>query len=423
MIPATCRRGQRRGAVTPLMALLIIPLLGMVAFSVDIAYIVETNLELQNAADAAALAAAEQLETYYVQYYQPSADQTTVLGNAQTQANLFAQNYAGYHKVGNCGSVVLDTTNDVVLGYQDAVVPFTSIVPVGTFPNTVQVTLRLDGGNNTNPQLALFFGPVLGLSQMTVTATARATIYNGNASDFSAAGDGGLLPATLDQEIWQQFLLTGQGNLPDFSYTVATSPAPSSAPSPALPGKPQILVFPDPNGRPGGWNLLSLDSSSNGNNDYKQWFSTGLRSQDLTALHSGGQLPLPAQPSNPDSATYYWKGSPGLRGNSEPFPDAGSVRILPLYRHVPVDQSGAGNYVANDKNQGPWDGSSGRGQNAWFNIVQFVSVVITDNSSGLNVQPAALSDPNVILTNVGAAGKPASADQLKTFFAAPKLTY
>jgi len=65
------RHGKRRGAVAPLTALLLIPILGMVFFSVDIGYIALTSMELQNAADAAALAAAEQLQPYYVQYYSP----------------------------------------------------------------------------------------------------------------------------------------------------------------------------------------------------------------------------------------------------------------------------------------------------------------------------------------------------------------
>ncbi len=180
--------------------------------------------------------------------------------------------------------------------------------------------------------------------------------------------------------------------------------------------------MPDPNGRPGGWNYLSLDSSSNSNADFKTWFSTGLRPSDLTALKSGGQLPLPAQPSDPTQATYFWKGAPGDRGNSEPFPAVGSVRLLPLYIHVPPSQSGAGNYIASDKNPGKWDGNGGRGQNSWFNIVQFVGVVITDNSSGLNVQPAAYSDPNLTLTNVQPAAPPGSGNQIKTLFTAPKLT-
>jgi Flp pilus assembly protein TadG len=419
-------RTTRRGAIAPLTALLIIPILGMVAFAIDIGYITETNLELQNAADAAALAAAEQLPPYYVQYYlqqfPAGTDQTTVLNNAQTQANLFAKTYAGFHRAGPVSNIVLDTTNDVELGYQDANTPYQSPPPAGTFPNTVQVTLRLDGGANTNPRLALFFGPVLGMSQVTVTARARATIYNGDVSDFSGP-DVALLPATLDVQIWNNFVATGQGSLPDFDYTAPTSNAPSSTPSPGVPGAPQILLVPDPNGRPGGWNYLSLNSSSNSNDDYKNWFSNGLGQSDLNALHSGGQLPLPSQPFNADMAKFFWKGSPGDRGGSEPFPAPGAVRLLPLYQHLPVDLAGPGNYVASAKDNGPWTGSGGVGQNSWFNIVSFVSVVITDNSNGLSVQPAAMTDPNVILSNLQAAGKPTSTGQIRTTFAAPKLTY
>ena len=64
----------------------------------------------------------------------------------------------------------------------------------------------------------------------------------------------------------------------------------------------------------------------------------------------------------------------------------------------------------------------GRGQNSWFNIIQFVGVVITENSDGLNVQPATYSDGNLTLSNVQLATKPTSG-QLPTIFAAPKLTY
>jgi Flp pilus assembly protein TadG len=404
-------------------AILLALVLGMLAFSVDIGYIVMTRAELQNAADSSALAAVEQLTPYYVQYYSPGSTQNTILSSAETQATLFAKNYASYHKAGNTTSVVLDTTNDLQFGYQDSSTAYQSPPPTGDFPNTVQVTLRLNGGTSTNPMVDLFFGPVLGMSQVSVTAVARATLYNGDFSDFSGA-DGNLLPATMDQDIWNNFVATGQGSLtPDFNYTAPTSNAPNYLPSPAISQAPQIQVVPDPNGRPGGWNYLSLDSSSNSNSDFKSWFSSGLSKSDWTDLHNGGQLPLPAQPSDPTQATYFWKGAPGDRGNSEPFPAAGSVRILPLYKHVPVSQSGAGNYIANDKSSGTWDGNAGRGQNCWFNIVQFVAVVVTDNSSGLNVQPTAITDPNVTLTNIQMAGAPGSSNQIKTFFAPPKLTY
>jgi Flp pilus assembly protein TadG len=154
---------ERRGAVAPLTALLLIPLVGMLAFAIDLGYVVQTDMELQNAADAAALAAAEQLPPYYVQYYQSGADQATVLSGAKTKARSFASKYASFHRAGNATSVALDTTNDVVFGYQDANTAFTTSPPSGSFPNTVQVTLRLDGGGSTNPKLGLFFGPSAGV--------------------------------------------------------------------------------------------------------------------------------------------------------------------------------------------------------------------------------------------------------------------
>jgi Flp pilus assembly protein TadG len=415
------RAFRRRAAIAPLTAFLLVLLLGMLAFSIDLGYIVMARAELQNAADAAALAAVEQLQPYYVQYYSPSADQSSILTSAKNQAKSFASLYTGFHKAGGVSNIVLDTTNDLQFGYQDSSTAYQSPPPSGYFPNTVQVTLRLDGSDNTNPALNLFFGPVLGMSQTSVIVTARATIYNGDVSNFSGP-DGNFLPATLDVQIWNSFVSTGKGSLPDFSYTAPTSNAPSNLTSPAVSGAPQILVVPDPNGRPGGWNYLSLDSSSNSNSDYQTWFSSGLSQSDLNALHSGGQLPLPAQPSDPTQATYFWKGSPGDRGNSEPFPSPGSVRLLPLFMHVPVSQSGAGNYIASDKNSGQWDGNGGNGQNSWFNIVKFVGVVITDTSNGMSVQPAAFTDANVSLTNIQAAGHPSSG-QLNTIFAAPKLTY
>ena len=76
------------------------------------------------------------------------------------------------------------------------------------------------------------------------------------------------------------------------------------------------------------------------------------------------------------------------------------------------------------QNSGQWNSDGGAsGQNTWFNIVRFVGVVVTDNSNGLYVQPAGVTDPNLILTNLQPAGKPGNSTQFKTAFAAPKLSY
>ena len=48
---------QRRGAISVLAAFMSVMVLGMVAFAVDVGYVLSTKQELQRTADAAALAA------------------------------------------------------------------------------------------------------------------------------------------------------------------------------------------------------------------------------------------------------------------------------------------------------------------------------------------------------------------------------
>jgi Flp pilus assembly protein TadG len=74
----------------------------MMAFSIALGYIVAVRSELQNAADAAALAGAQQLQTYFVQYYMPGqTNQQTIYNNATTDTTTStapiptAQRFAG----------------------------------------------------------------------------------------------------------------------------------------------------------------------------------------------------------------------------------------------------------------------------------------------------------------------------------------
>src|SRR5438132_4631948 len=74
---------RRQGAMVPLFALLLIPLLAMLAFSIDAGYMVLVRTDLQNTADAAALAGAEKLQALYVQYNTPGVlTQATILATA-----------------------------------------------------------------------------------------------------------------------------------------------------------------------------------------------------------------------------------------------------------------------------------------------------------------------------------------------------
>src|SRR5438105_4286836 len=203
---------RRRGALIPLFALLLIPLLAMLAFSIDAGWMVLVRTDLQNTADAAALAGAEQLQDLYVQYYSPGQlAQATILAKALTNSGpsspmATAEKFAALNKAGNVNITLPD--QDVTFGFTDAQGDYTSPYLAG-FPNTIQVIVRRDGV--ANGPLGLFFARIFGMSSIDITATARATIYSGTVSTLKAIPgvNAHILPVALDYKIWDAFYATG----------------------------------------------------------------------------------------------------------------------------------------------------------------------------------------------------------------------
>ena len=129
-------------------ALLSTTLVGIAALSVDIGYIMVTRADLQNAADAAALAGAHYLSA-----------EASAIAKAQYYAE---QNHSGH------GTIV--SPSDVVLGNwdKDAKVFGSNLEPY----NAVRVTVRRsrDAGNS----LTLFFAHIFGISDTEISASAVA---------------------------------------------------------------------------------------------------------------------------------------------------------------------------------------------------------------------------------------------------------
>lgn len=381
---------QRRGAVAPLMAILAIPLLGMIAFAVDIGYIALSKSELQNAADAAALAAVDQLRDPFTKWsvvsnpsngatYSPSG-MLAQRNLAMTNAKTAAQTYSQANKAGG-KSVTVDTANDVTFGYLDGNGAYNPNPPSSQFPNTVEVTLRYDGGVSTNAKLPLFFGAVFGKADTTVTVSARATMYQGSANNvetnFASTNNlnGNMLPVAVKQTDWNAFFSTGFG---------ADGVGPN--------GLPQFQIYPGGGGQPGSFGLLSLAGAKATNQPtYSNWILNGPAPADMTAMNSAGNLPLSGSQTN-------WYAGPGYKASL--LPDfaarAGQPLILPLF-----------------------DTAGGTGSNAWYHIVGFVGVTITSASGNIQVQPTAVTDPTLIVTNPVPAGSTSSNSFV---FAPSKLT-
>src|SRR5438270_10814453 len=120
MTHAATQRQIRSGAIAPLAAVLIAVLLGMLAFSIDVGYIIVAQTDLQNAADAGALAGAETMKTLYLQYQQNPLGTilSQVTGTSSGSPMKSAEQFAGYNKAGGVLITVLDA--DVTFGNTDA---------------------------------------------------------------------------------------------------------------------------------------------------------------------------------------------------------------------------------------------------------------------------------------------------------------
>src|SRR6516225_3003564 len=221
-------RLRRKGVVAPLIGLLLIPLLGMAAFAVDVGWMVLAQSDLQNAADAAALAGAEQLigqqqlnastglyslNNGFAEYYMPgqtAVQQLAILNTAESAAKTVAKNYASYHSAGKVSSLALNDS-DIEFGFTDSSGSYTACPAYKGYPNTLKVTVRLD--SNANGSLPLFFGPILGKSTEDLVVTASATIYSGtvNSVSINPGFVSRMLPMTFDVNQWNNFLATGLG--------------------------------------------------------------------------------------------------------------------------------------------------------------------------------------------------------------------
>ncbi|GEM_PF-390797 len=392
----------RRAAVAPMAALLMTFLVGMLAFSIDIGYICSVQAELQNAADAAALAGAQQLQDPFVAYYSPGQTQqqqiylmvTTDTTNPASPIPT-AQRYAAYNQAG--GVYIQVPATDISFSYYDGTTFSAPSYSNSLFPNTVTVKTRRD--NVANGPLGLFFGKIFGISTINLTATASATIFNGNMTSatntppFSTSGSSSgsssgvtinahILPVALDVNVWTNF---ANGNLssPWVVGSITTGPN----------GLPQLQVYPFGTNTPGSFGLIDVGIPSNNTPAFRNWIDDGSTPNDIAYLLDN-QL-LPVSPSAPAP----WKCGPGLKSTlvSNFQSVIGVPNVIPLFQPVspaPNSPSPGSNYVA----------ASSTGQNATYAVIGFTGVTITQaNSNGSNmiisIQPKAIVDPTAVIPN------------------------
>jgi len=151
---------RRRGVIAVFTAISLIMMLAFCMLVIDGGNLYLVRAELQNSADAAALAAASQLL---------KSSGTSAVGDSTDVACT----YAGMNKVLFEGPELENA--DIEIGHAEKIGERYYFQPGGDVPDAVRVTVR-QTENSKNGAVPLFFGPLFGHNSANVAATAAARV-------------------------------------------------------------------------------------------------------------------------------------------------------------------------------------------------------------------------------------------------------
>ena len=175
------------GATAVIIAIVLPMLIGFGALAVDVGYMCVTKNELQNVADASALAACRKLGTIY-QGMTYSAQQTYVCGTDNDDITVIkgvADAVARSNKAGGKHIIVFDMTegieiDEVEIGDWDPskTLPFNAQFDQ---PDAVRVRAHRDG--DANGPITTFFAKIFGIDAVDVSADATAALLGQTTSE------------------------------------------------------------------------------------------------------------------------------------------------------------------------------------------------------------------------------------------------
>jgi Flp pilus assembly protein TadG len=159
-----------RGTVSVVVALMLLALIGFGSLAIDVGYMMVNRNELQNVADAAALASTRTLGAIYEpmtveEQHDYVVNRTALVTAAQEVAsNNFVKNDAG--------NTITINGADVIIGQWNPI--SRTLVPTSLKPDAVRVTVRKD--SVANGPVSTFLAGVLGIGSIDVSATATASL-------------------------------------------------------------------------------------------------------------------------------------------------------------------------------------------------------------------------------------------------------
>jgi Flp pilus assembly protein TadG len=184
-----------RGAAAVMVAITMVVMLAMAAMALDVGHALVARNELQNAADAGALAGARALgliyesmpSSSYASYVISTGDTATVSSAVQSTALLNAA----------AGANISVNGGDIQVGVWDSATR--TFTPTANVPRAVRVITRRDGA--ANGPISTFLAQVIGVTSVNVNAVATAQL-TAIGSSIPGALD---LPLAISELFFSQF--------------------------------------------------------------------------------------------------------------------------------------------------------------------------------------------------------------------------
>lgn len=374
---------RRHGAAAVFSLVLLVVLIGFASLTLDVGAMYNTRADLQNAADAAAMAAASAYITPEMTAIRlgKSTDISEVLqfGIARAQATgLSNRSFAA-------GGTTI-SSDDIEFGWID-VESATSDLDAGVAPNkhnAVRVTTRRTKESANGP-LYLFFAPIFGKHTANVTATAVA-VFDDRFGRFDVAipQSAPLWPFTIEENEYKMWTLSAAD---EFTYDE------DQGVQSGKDGVSEVQLYPDKLAS-GNYGLLNIGSPSQGTTDLSNQILNGVSPSDLQTETGSSELTFYDDSGDPQS--YEMTGNPGLKASLNDSVSKRIGDIVGFFLHDSVSGSGSG--------------TTYRITGIRFARVMDVNLKGSSSQRGLWVQPVTYLGPGVIIisgapTSDGVAGR------------------
>ena len=324
---------RRRGAVAVQVAILMLVLLGFAALTVDVGHLCTVKAELQNAADAAALAGASAFADSNLNVPDKTPRKKE---NHPKLINLARKRAVAYAAANSADTrTVLVDTKDVIVGRFDWDNPDQPLSDEGLF-NAVQVTATFAEKNQNGP-VVNFFAGILGFNTSDVSAMAVAA-FNDRVSGYDPDDPSGILPFTIDKDMFEDQMVNGPDSFgfdPELDVVQNFSD-----------GIPEVDLYPykykdmDPgNDGAGNFGSLNIGVDNQGTTEFVNQILHGVTPEQLEDETGSPELTFADNEGN--ATSYYISGNPGISGGMEPALETHIGNIVGFFLHTEVAGTGS----------------------------------------------------------------------------------